>query len=109
MNSKDDFWFTTTFTGTETFFPILPPDFTTNPPTITPDPGRPAAAGQLTEWFGVEGNAKNFVFHDTTHFIGQTLAPFPVQSVDLHFNDHVSSTPQNPFMPHTVVHHLSCV
>ena len=108
VNAKDDFWFTTTFTGTGTFFPILPPDFTTNPPTITPDPTRPAAAGQLTEWFGLESNANNFVFHDTTHFIGQTVAPFPVQTVDMHFNNHVSSTGQNPFVPHTIVMHLSC-
>jgi hypothetical protein len=108
VNANQDFWATFTFTGTGTFFPILPPDFSTNPPTITPDPSRPAAAGQITEWFGIEGNAKNFVFSDTTHFIGTTLAPFPVQTVDMHFNDHVSSTAQNPFVPHAVVHNLSC-
>lgn len=102
VNSKDDFWFTMTFTGTGTFYPVMPP------PTFNPDPTRPAAAGKLTEWFGFEGNANNFVFHDTTHFIGETLAPFPVQSVDMHFNNHVSSVPANPFLPHTIVHHLTC-
>ena len=111
VNSKDDSWFTATFTGTGTFFPILPPFTTfppTGPPTIVPDPTRPAAAGKLTEWFAFESNANNFVFHDTTHFIGETLAPFPVQTVDMHFNNHVSSTGENPFLPHTIVHHLTC-
>jgi hypothetical protein len=108
VNSQDDAWLTFTFTGTGTFYPILPPDFSTNPPGITPDPTRPAAAGQLTEWFGLELNSNNFVFSDTTHFIGQTLAPFPVQSVDMHFDNHANSTGQNPFVPRNMVHHLSC-
>ena len=109
VNAKGDFWLTMTFTGTGTFFPILPPDFTANPPTIIPDPTRAAAAGQLTEWFGFEQNANNRVIHDTTHFIGETLAPFPVQTVDMHFQNHVSWTPAKLIVPHTVVHHLSCV
>ena len=108
VNSKDDAWLTLTFTGTGTFYAIKPPNFSTNPPTFVLDPSRASAAGKLTEWFGLELNANNFVFHDTTHFIGETLAPFPVQTVDMHFDNHVSSTGQNPFVPHTVVHHLTC-
>jgi hypothetical protein len=108
VNGAQDFWVTSTIEGQITFSPILPPDFSTNPPTITPDPSRPTIAGQATAWFGFEGNLKNFVFHDTGHFHGSTLPPFPTQSVDLHFQDHVSSTGANPFVPHTVVMHLSC-
>lgn len=108
VNSKDDFWITSTFTGRGSFFPILPPDFTTRPPKITLDPTRSTLTGQLTTWFGDESNAKNFVAHDTAHFIGETQAPFPVQRVDLHFDNHFSTTGANPFVPHTVVMHLSC-
>jgi hypothetical protein len=109
VNSKDDFWATSTVTGRGNFVPILPPDFTKMPPTITPDPSRPTVVGQLTAWFGFESNANNFVAHDTAHFIGDTQAPFPVQTVDVHFDDHASSTGANPFVPHTVVMHISCV
>jgi hypothetical protein len=109
VNAKGDSWFTTTFTGTGSFTPILMPDFSTTPPTITLDPTQPTLVGHLTMWFGFESNAKNFVAHDTAHFIGVTQAPFPVQKVDVHFADHFSSTGNNPFVPHTVVMHISCV
>jgi hypothetical protein len=108
VNSKDDFWITQTFTGRGSFAPILPPDFTAMPPKFTPDPTRATLVGQLTIWFGVESNANNFVVHDTAHFIGDTLAPFAVQTVDLHFADHLSTTAANPLVPHTVVMHISC-
>lgn len=109
VNAKDDFWITSTFTGRGSFTPILPVTTTPpNPPNITLDPSRPTLTGQLTTWFGVESNAKNFVMHDTAHFIGETQPPFPVQTVDLHFNNHFSTTGANPFVPHTIVMHLSC-
>jgi len=109
VNATGDFWLTTTFTGSGSFTPILVPDFSTRPPTITLDPTKPTLVGQLTMWFGLEGNAKNFVAHDTAHFIGDTQAPFAVQTVDMHFADHFSTTGSNPFVPHTVVMHISCV
>jgi len=46
--------------------------------------------------------------YDTAHFIGETQAPFHVQTVDVHFDNHLSTTGANPFVPNTVVMHLSC-
>ena len=108
VNGAQDFWTTNTIEGQVTFTPIQPPDFSTSPPTIVPDTTRAAVAGQVTAWFGFEGNAKNFVFHDTGHVHGSTLPPAAPQAVDVHFQDQVNSIPANPFAPHTVVMHISC-
>lgn len=106
VNGAQDFWFTTTLEGQITFMPILNP-FATTPPSITPDPTRAGVSGQATAWFGVEANANNFVAHDTGHLIGSTLGPSPM-AVDVHFQDQVNSVPANPFVPHTIVSHVSC-
>lgn len=110
INKAQDFWFTTTFTGAATITPILvlvTPN-PTGPPTITvlgPDPSRPVLTGHLQIWFGFEGNRSNFSQSDTGNL--QATAPDGT-TYSVHFNDHINSVPANPFVPHTVVMHVSC-
>lgn len=110
VNNAQDFWFTTTFAGTATVTPVLvtiTPNPPPQPPTITvmPDPSRPVLTGNLTTWFGFEGNKNNFVVHDTGN--AQLTAPDGT-TYDVHFNDQISSTGSNPFVPHRLVFHVTC-
>lgn len=111
VNKAQDFWFTTTFEGTASVTPVLvtvinnPPP---QPPTITGvlrDYSRPVLTGHFQTWFGFEGNQNNFVGHDTGNL--QLTAPDGT-TYDVHFNDHLSSTPANPFVPHTIVFDTHC-
>jgi hypothetical protein len=115
VNRADDFWLTSTFTGTATITPLIvivgPPPGPGQPPTITVvgvDPARPSLSGHLETWFGISGNRSNYVIHDVGNFHGTSVAVTPVQSFSLHFIDHISSIPSNPFAPHTVIMDASC-
>lgn len=111
LNKAQDFWFTTTFTGTgtATFYPA-----SSLANIVTDDQGNiisadivgPADAtttGKLTDWFGFSGNNKNAVSHGTINFIGT--------SASLHDTQHASWTgTQNPMTdpPHLAFNSATC-
>jgi hypothetical protein len=111
VNAAQDFWITTTFTGTVTIHPILVtviPNPPPQPPTIIvlgPDPSRAVLTGRLQMWFGISANNKNQVLSDTGNL--QATAPDGTM-YSAHFNDHLNSIPSNPFAPHTIVMHTTC-
>jgi hypothetical protein len=111
VNGAQDFWETSTFTGAVVISPILvqvTPNPPPAPPTITvlgPDPNRPVLTGHLQSWFGFEGNRNNFSTSDTANFQGTSPDGTPYS---FHFNNHLNSTGNNPFVPHTIVMDISC-
>jgi hypothetical protein len=111
VNGAQDFWETSTFTGAAVISPILvqvTPNPLPAPPTITvlgPDPNRPVLSGHLQAWFGFQGNRNNFSTSDTANFQGTSPDGTPYS---LHFNNHLNSTGNNPFVPHTIVMDVSC-
>jgi hypothetical protein len=111
VNGAQDFWETSTFTGAAVISPILvqvTPNPPPAPPTITmlgPDPNRPVLTGHLQSWFGFQGNQNNFSESGTAN-VQATSADGT--SYSLHLNDHLNSTGNNPFVPHTIVMDVSC-
>lgn len=77
VNGTGD-WFTTTFEGDTTVFPLLGLDQAGNPIL-----GAPTFQGHLTTWFGAADNNRNNVFHTTLNYHGTSLSN-PTQTVDLH-------------------------
>jgi len=116
VNKAQDFWFTTTFTGTgtATFYPasslanivtddqgdIVSADVI-GPPDVT-------VSGHLTDWFGASGNNKNAVFHGTINLHGSDQDGNPVS---IHDTQHTSWTgAQLPFVdpPHVAFNDVAC-
>lgn len=116
VNKAQDFWSTSTFTGTgtATFYPAssLADIVTDDQGNITSvnvvGPADTTVSGHLTNWFGASGNNKNAVFHGTINLIGSDLAGNPVAVHDV---QHMSWTgTQVPFvdMPHLAFNDLTC-
>ena len=115
-NKAQDFWATSTFTGTgtATFYPasslmnivmdnqgnIISADIVGPPDAVL--------TGKLTDWFGASFNSKNAVIHDTINFTGSDQNG---NSVTLHDTAHTSWTgTQKPFIdpPHLAFNSATC-
>jgi hypothetical protein len=94
-------WFTTTFEGDSSLFPVaavVPPAAPGAPPTIVPGPL--TAQGHLTTWFGGETNNQNNVFHFTLNFqgtepTGQALAIHANFDATMNANGQMTATVTN--------------
>lgn len=104
-NKANDDWFTSTYTGDASVYPIVfaspgVPMLDQNENDVLDTSGTPLATGHLTTWFGQEDNKQNGVFHATLHFNGVEADGTPV-SIDGHFqfatnaNGNVTATPEN--------------
>ena len=116
VNKAQDFWFTTTFTGTGTasFYPAssLANVVTDDQGNITSfdvvGPSDSTVTGHLTNWFGGSGNNRNAVFHGTITLTGTDQNG---QAVTVHDTQHSSWTgTQQPFVdpPHTGFNDITC-
>jgi len=116
VNKAQDFWFTTTFTGsgTATFYPASSlADIVTDDQgnIISADvvgPSDATVTGKLTNWFGGSGNNKNSVFHGTINLTGTDQNGNPVS---MHDTQHTSWTgTQNPLTdpPHLAFNSAVC-
>lgn len=76
-NPAQDFWATSTFTGTGTvtFYPASSLSFDSqgNVTGVT-GPSDMTVSGHLTDWFGISANKQNSVFHGTVNFKGMIAA-----------------------------------
>ena len=114
-NAAQDFWATSTFTGTgtATFYPTssLKNIVVDNNGNVTADIVGPADAvltGKLTDWFGASFNRNNAVIHNTINFTGTEQNG---SSVSLHDAAHTSWTgTQKPFIdpPHLAFNSVTC-
>ena len=116
VNKAQDFWFTTTFTGTgtATFYPAssLANIATDDQGNITSvdvvGPPDTSVTGHLTNWFGGSGNNRNAVFHGTITLTGTDQSGNPVT---IHDTQHSSWTgTQQPFVdpPHVAFNDVTC-
>lgn len=106
--NKTGFWFTATYTGAASVFPIVytgtTPVFVTNPTTPTTTSVAytagtpPLATGRLTVWFGGADNLKNGVSHATITFTG-TAATGMAVGVSGHFDVTVNANGVTTAMP----------
>jgi hypothetical protein len=92
QNGNDDFWFTTTFTGTGTITFYTGAPIFDNDGNVTGVTGSPEkqVAGHLTQWFGFEANAQNSVQHGTVTFVGTVVGG---SAITLHFHNQAVWTP----------------
>lgn len=116
VNKAQDFWFTTTFTGsgTATFYPasslanIVTDDQGNIVSVDIVGPPDATVTGHLTDWFGGSGNNKNAVFHGTITLSGSDQAGNPIS---VHDTQHTSWTgAQMPFVdpPHLDFNEATC-
>lgn len=116
VNKAQDFWFTTTFTGTGTaaFYPpssladIVLDDQGNVVSVNVVGPADTAVTGHLSDTFGGSGNNKNAVLHGTIDLSGTDQSG---NSIAVHHNQHTSWTGgQVPFvdMPHLAVDDVHC-
>jgi len=115
-NKAQDFWSTSTFTGTGTvtFYPetsLANLVFDDQGNSVSYDivgPPDATATGHLTDWFGISANNKSLVFHNTINFTGTNQSN---AAIALHVTGHASWTPgSTPFVdpPHTSFTKATC-
>jgi hypothetical protein len=105
---QDEFWFTTTYTGDASVYPLVLVD---GHPVQDPNTGdnevdmsgAPIATGHLTSWFGQEGNQKNGVLHATVTFHGTDANGNPVN-----INGHIQYATNANGVPTAQVSTVTC-
>ena len=110
VNTAQNGWFTSTFTGSVTITAYLngTVDNNGNVTSVSdPDPNVLPFTGKITQWFGGSFNKQNFVFHAAVNI---SVTDANGDHLRVHLVSHQSSTPGSDpnGPPHTTFDNITC-